>query len=85
MTDANVILGRLSPERFLGGEMQLDRGAAQKALSERLAQPLNVTLERAAAGMLQVATSAMANAVRHVTLERQHCARLQVPEPAHGR
>ena len=70
MTDANVILGRLSPENFLGGEMRLDRGAAEKALNERVARPLNVTLERAAAGMLQVATSAMANAVRHVTLER---------------
>ncbi|HYA27801.1 MAG TPA: hydantoinase/oxoprolinase family protein, partial [Acidobacteriota bacterium] len=70
VTDANVILGRLSPERFLGGEMRLDRGAAESALNQRLAQPLNVTLERAAAGLLQVATSAMANAVRHVTLER---------------
>jgi N-methylhydantoinase A/oxoprolinase/acetone carboxylase beta subunit len=70
VTDANVILGRLSPERFLGGEMRLDLGAAEMALSKRLAQPLNVSLERAAAGMLQVATSAMANAVRHVTLER---------------
>jgi N-methylhydantoinase A len=39
-------------------------------LRERLAQPLAVPLERAASGMLQVATSAMANAVRHVTLER---------------
>jgi N-methylhydantoinase A len=70
VTDANVILGRLSPERFLGGEMRLDRNAAITALRDRLAQPLNVNLERAAAGMLQVATSAMANAVRHVTLER---------------
>jgi N-methylhydantoinase A len=70
VTDANVILGRLSPERFLGGEMCLDRGAAENALRERLARPLNLPLERAAAGMLQVATSAMANAVRHVTLER---------------
>ena len=70
VTDANVILGRLSPERFLGGEMRLDRGAAEKALTEKLAQPLTVNLERAAAGMLQVATSAMSNAVRHVTLER---------------
>ena len=70
VTDANVILGRLSPENFLGGEMRLDRNAAEAALRERLAQPLDVTLERAAAGMLQVATSAMANAVRHVTLER---------------
>jgi N-methylhydantoinase A len=70
VTDANVILGRLSPESFLGGEMRLDRSAAEKALSEKLAQPLAVNLERAAAGMLQVATAAMANAVRHVTLER---------------
>jgi N-methylhydantoinase A len=70
VTDANVILGRLSPERFLGGEMRLDRSAAETALRERVARPLSVNLERAAAGMLQVATSAMANAVRHVTLER---------------
>ena len=70
VTDANVILGRLSPERFLGGEMRLDRTAAEVALRERLARPLAVALERAASGMLQVATSAMANAVRHVTLER---------------
>lgn len=70
VTDANVILGRLSPERFLGGEMRLDRNAAETALRDRLAQPLVVTIERAASGLLQVATSAMANAVRHVTLER---------------
>jgi N-methylhydantoinase A len=70
VTDANVILGRLSPESFLGGEMRLDRVAAEDALSKRLAKPLAVNLQRAAAGMLQVATAAMANAVRHVTLER---------------
>ncbi|HEX7230413.1 MAG TPA: hydantoinase/oxoprolinase family protein [Candidatus Binatia bacterium] len=70
VTDANVILGRLSPERFLGGEMRLDQTAAETALRQRLAQPLNVSLQRAAEGMLQVANSAMANAVRHVTLER---------------
>ena len=70
VTDANVILGRLSPERFLGGEMRLERSAAETALRERLARPLAVPLERAASGMLQIATSAMANAVRHVTLER---------------
>src|SRR5262245_29619716 len=70
VTDANVILGRLSPERFLGGEMRLDRKAAEAALQKRLGEPLAVSLERAASGMLQVATSAMANAVRHVTLER---------------
>jgi N-methylhydantoinase A len=62
VTDANVMLGRLSPESFLGGEMRLDRSAADKALTEKLARPLKVSVERAAAGMLQVASAAMANA-----------------------
>jgi N-methylhydantoinase A len=70
VTDANVLLGRLSPEAFLGGEMRLDRAAAECALRTRLAEPLQVDVERAAAGMLEVATSAMANAVRQVTLQR---------------
>jgi N-methylhydantoinase A len=70
VTDANVLLGRLSPEAFMGGEMRLDRTAAERALASRLAEPLHVDLERAAAGMLEVATSAMANAVRQVTLQR---------------
>jgi N-methylhydantoinase A len=70
VTDANVLLGRLSPDAFLGGEMRLDVQAAETALRTRLAEPLGVDLERAAAGMLEVATSAMANAVRQVTLQR---------------
>jgi N-methylhydantoinase A len=70
VTDANVLLGRLSPEAFMGGEMHLDRAAAEDALRARLAEPLQVDLERAASGMLEVATSAMANAVRQVTLQR---------------
>jgi N-methylhydantoinase A len=70
ITDANVVLGRLAPEQFLGGEMRLDRAAAEAALRQRIAAPLGVDLERAACGMLEVAVAAMANAVRHVTLER---------------
>ena len=70
ITDANVLLGRLSPDAFMGGEMVLDSGAAESALRARVAGPLGVDLERAAAGMLEVATSAMANAVRQVTLQR---------------
>jgi N-methylhydantoinase A len=70
VTDANVLMGRISPESFLGGEMRLDLAAAETALRTRLAEPLGVDLERAAAGMLEVATSAMANAVRQVTLQR---------------
>jgi N-methylhydantoinase A len=70
VTDANVLLGRLAPEAFMGGEMRLDPAAAERALRERLAEPLHVDLERAASGMLEVATSAMANTVRQVTLQR---------------
>ena len=70
ITDANVLLGRLSPAAFMGGEMVLNRDASERALRSRLAEPLGVDLERAAAGMLEVATSAMANAVRQVTLQR---------------
>jgi N-methylhydantoinase A len=70
VTDANVVLGRLAPESFLGGAMRLDKAAAEAALLDRLAAPLGVSLERAAEGMLEVGTSAMANAVRQVTLQR---------------
>jgi N-methylhydantoinase A len=70
LTDADVLLGRLAPERFLGGVMQLDPAAAEVALRVRVAEPLGVDIRRAAEGMLEVATAAMANAVRQVTLQR---------------
>ncbi len=70
VTDANVILGRLAPEQFMGGEMRLDRKAAETALRDHIGGPLSASLERAAEGMLEVATAAMANAVRQVTLQR---------------
>jgi N-methylhydantoinase A len=70
VTDANVLLGRLSPAAFMGGEMDLDTRLAEDALRTRVAEPLRVDVERAAAGMLEIATSAMANAVRSVTLQR---------------
>ena len=70
VTDANVVLGRLAPDAFLGGDMQLDHEAAASSLRTRVAEKLDVDLERAASGMLEVATSAMANVVRQVTLQR---------------
>ncbi len=70
ITDANLVLGRLSPDAFLGGEMALDVEAARSALRRHVAEPLGVDLQRAASGMIEVATSHMANAVRQVTLQR---------------
>ena len=70
VTDANVLLGRLSPDQFLGGQMRLDRDAAEAALATRVAAPLGVSVERAAGGIVEIATASMANAVRSVTLEQ---------------
>jgi N-methylhydantoinase A len=70
VTDANVVLGRLAPDAFLGGAMRLDFDAAADSLSSCIAVKLGVNLERAASGMLEVATSSMANVVRSVTLQR---------------
>ena len=54
ITDANIVLGRLAPEQFLGGEMRLDRHAAVEALRAHVAVPLDVDLERAAFGLLRL-------------------------------
>lgn len=69
VTDANLWLGRLDGERFLGGTMKLDGGLADAALTD-LATRLGQTTEWLAAGILEIATLTMATAVRRVTIER---------------
>ena len=70
VTDANVVLGRLSPEQFLGGEMPLDPKLAEKAVRERIADQLGLDTVSAARGIVQIAVTAMSHAVRAVTTER---------------
>jgi N-methylhydantoinase A len=70
VTDANLVLGRLGADRFLGGEMKLDLAAAERAVEEQLAKPLGMSLTEAAEGVLRIATTAMSYAVRGVTTER---------------
>ena len=70
VTDCNLILGRLTPERFLGGEMPLDAVAAHKALEDRIARPLSLGVIEAADGVLRIAATKMAHMVRWVTTER---------------
>ncbi|HKY32816.1 MAG TPA: hydantoinase/oxoprolinase family protein, partial [Candidatus Polarisedimenticolia bacterium] len=71
VTDANVLLGRIVPERFLDGRMPLDSGAARAAMEE-LGAGLRMTAEAAAEGMLEVAEATMARAVRVISLQRGH-------------
>jgi len=70
VTDANLVLGRLGAERFLGGEMRLDTAAAERAIREHVAKPLGVDVTRAAEGILRIATTAMSYAVKAVSTER---------------
>ncbi len=70
ITDANLILGRLGADRFLGGEMPLDLAGARRALEQRVAEPLGLDLTQAADGILRIATTKMAHMVRWVTTER---------------
>jgi N-methylhydantoinase A len=70
ITDANLILGRLGADRFLGGEMTLDVAGARRALEERVGKPLGLDLTAAADGILRIATTKMSHMVRWVTTER---------------
>jgi N-methylhydantoinase A len=69
VTDANLVLGRLGADRFLGGEMKLDVAAAERAL-QRVAKPLGMSVTQAADGILRIASTAMSYAVKGVTTER---------------
>ena len=70
VTDANVVLGRLTPKRFLGGEMPLDVDGARRAIKTVIADPLGLTVEEAALAILQIAVAEMSLAVRGVSVER---------------
>ncbi len=70
VTDANLILGRLSATRFLGGDMRLDLESAQNALRQHIAEPLGMSLEEAAEGIIRIAASTMSSVVKRVTTER---------------
>ena len=64
VTDADLVLGYLSPDYFLGGKMRLNLDKARHTIEEKIAKPLNVSLVRAAWGIHQVVNENMANAAR---------------------
>ncbi len=70
VTDANLVLGRLGADRFLGGEMKLDVAAAERALKSRIGDPLGMSAVAAADGILRIAATTMSYAVKGVTTER---------------
>jgi N-methylhydantoinase A len=70
VTDADLVLGYLDPEYFLGGKMRLDRARAEEAIRKHVVEPLGVDLMRAAWGIHEVVNENMANAARIHLVER---------------
>ena len=69
VTDADLILGYLDGDNFAGGTMQLDRAAAEAAL-QKIAEPLGLSLQETAAGIVKIAEFQMADLIRKVTIQK---------------
>ncbi|HUI15810.1 MAG TPA: hydantoinase/oxoprolinase family protein [Xanthobacteraceae bacterium] len=70
ITDANVVLGRLDPQNFLGGTMVLDADGARRGIEQKIAAPLGLTATQAAGAILEIAVNKMSLAVREVSVEK---------------
>jgi N-methylhydantoinase A len=72
VSDANLVLGYLNPAGLVGGRLPLDAERAREAIRIHLADPLGLSVERAAYGMFTIVNANMANGIRRVTVERGH-------------
>jgi N-methylhydantoinase A len=70
ITDANLVLHRLDPDHFLGGEMKLDEEAAYRVIKEKCADPLGLDVIEVALGIVEIANTAMVNALRRISVQR---------------
>ncbi|MDR5698769.1 hydantoinase/oxoprolinase family protein [Agromyces aerolatus] len=83
VTDANVVLRMLNPEYLLNGQMKIDRSASVAAV-QRLAEPLGLSVEETALGILRVVTANMARAIRVVSVQRGYDPRAYALVPFGG-
>jgi N-methylhydantoinase A len=72
VSDANLVLGYLNENYFLGGRMRLDKAAALTAIKEKIAKPLGMDAMEAASGIYRIATAHMSDLIRKATVERGH-------------
>jgi N-methylhydantoinase A len=72
VTDAHVILGRISADSFLGGEMPLFPQQSKKAITQKICQPLKIPLNDAARGIISVANASMERILRLISVARGH-------------
>jgi N-methylhydantoinase A len=72
ITDANLILGRLNPDRLLGVDKPVTLDHLRRVLSQKVGKPLGLDADAAAAAILRIANDRMAGAMRLVSLSRGH-------------
>jgi N-methylhydantoinase A len=70
ITDANLVLGVLDPDHFLGGKLKLNKAKAEKLLEEKIAKPLGLSLFEAADGILKIINAKMEEAIKAVSSQR---------------
>ncbi len=72
VTDAQLLLGYLDPDYYLGERISLNRSRAERVIQEQVADKLDMSLTDAAAGIVHLANMNMAYAIRNITIERGH-------------
>jgi N-methylhydantoinase A/oxoprolinase/acetone carboxylase beta subunit len=72
VTDASVVLGLIDPDYFADGALKLNAHRARDAIADAVAKPLGLSVERAAAGILQVLNAQMAEGIRLVSIKQGH-------------
>lgn len=70
VTDADVVLGYIDPDYFLGGEMKIDKGLSEKAIKEKVSDRLGLSVEKGAASMYRIINSVMADSVSYTFTRR---------------
>jgi N-methylhydantoinase A len=70
VTDAQIVLGRLDPDMALGGDLKLDARLSYKAIEEKIAKPMGMTVKEAALGIIRIINNNMALAIRSNSVAR---------------
>lgn len=70
VTDANLLLGRIDPDFYLGGEMKVDKSLSFNAIKTKIADPLGISVEAAAEGIIRVVNAGMEKGIRYVSVEK---------------
>ncbi len=76
ITDANLLLGRLSPQYLLGGRMAIQKGLARDAVKERICRRTGLSVAKAALGITRIVNSQMSKILRMVSVERGYDPRM---------